>query len=180
MERERRMWRSLCSVFAVALAAIALAGCGGSGDSASSSTFAANAGESTSSAGSSGSSALGSQLVTSADAICKRLNAELALDEPKSLSTREVARYAPQRAAEERAAVAKLSRLTPPPAGAHEWAQILSYRRTLAAELALLGRAAQTKNIKAMNTLANTKKRVHEELLAVAKHAGFKYCQQVR
>ena len=155
------------------LGAIALAGCGGSSSGAGSR-------EGSSSASSTpGSSLARSAFIARADAICKRLNAEIAKVKPKSRSLPEIARVAPIHAAVEQAAVSELSQLTPPASIAREWQQLVSYRRALATELAKLGRDAKTMSSASIRALTASKLRVHKQLLAAGAQAGFKDCPQV-
>jgi hypothetical protein len=157
-----------CSIAALTVAAVlASAGCAGSSKS-----------ESTGSGSSSASAAI-ARLIATADAICQRLDARLASATPVHLDSRTIARSAPQNAALERAAVTELAKLGPPASLAEDWKQIIAYRRTLADELAALGRFAKANDTRAIKALAVTKKRVHEKLFVLAAHDGFRVCSQV-
>jgi hypothetical protein len=153
------------ALFAVALLTV---GCGSGGGSGSSSEPVA-----------SGSSSSSSQLIAKADAICRRLNTELARLESKGLSTSEIAGAVPAHVTLERAALQELSKLTPPAALAGDWRQVIADRQTLAEELVELGRVARTNDAARIRALAVSKKRTHGALHATATRAGFKDCSQV-
>ncbi len=119
------------------------------------------------------------QLIGMADTICKRLDTKLATVNPANLSAGEIARFAPPRAVLERTALAELSKLTPPASIARDWGQVIAYRRTLMEELFKLGRYAKIDDTSGIRALAVSKKRVHQQLLAVATRDGFKYCSGV-
>lgn len=118
-------------------------------------------------------------MIDAADAICQQLNADFAASKPASQSIAEIIRLAPTRAALERQAVAKLTKLAPPPSIAPAWRKIIGYRRTLASELAALGQQAKRKDVVAIQALGVSKERVHRELLAVGAATGFKSCARV-
>jgi hypothetical protein len=120
-----------------------------------------------------------SELIARADAICLRLNNELAATAAKSVGMREIARVSPRHAALEQTAVMELSKLTPPASIARDWRQIVAYRQTLAEELALLGRYAKVKNARSVRALAVSKKHLHRQLTTVATRDGFKRCSRL-
>jgi hypothetical protein len=140
------------------------AGCGGSAAKAPSLT----------------SSSAGRTLVASADGICRRLNSRLAASEPASHSKPAgFARNAFAHAALERQTLTELSRLSPPPAFAGDWARLLAYRRTLAAELVASGHEWAVYDKKSLLKLATAKARVHVEMFQLAHKAGFTACALV-
>ena len=148
-----------------------LTGCGGS-----SRVMATGAAASTRPSGSSAAS----QLIARADAVCKRLNNEIAATPPGMQdSPLKLSRNALQHAALERKAVSDLSRLTPPASLAHDWAQILADTRRLAAELTTLGRYWKLDEKQRISALGASKKHIHTELSAIASHDGFKDCSHV-
>jgi hypothetical protein len=156
------------SIAALTLAVLlAAAGCGGSSKSEAPGS------------GSSVTSVATARLIATADAICERLDARLARTTPVHLDSRTIARSAPQNAALERAALTELGKLAPPASLADDWKQIIAYRRTLADELARLGRYAKANDTRAVKALAVSKKRVHEKLFALAARDGFRVCSQV-
>lgn len=120
-----------------------------------------------------------SQLIARADAICRRLNAQIKANKQSSLRLNEIARFAPRNAALEATALKELSKLTPPASIARDWHQVIAYRRTLMEELVKLGRYAKANNARAIHKLAASKKRVHQKLLATATRNGFKDCPQI-
>jgi hypothetical protein len=157
----------------LAAGALALGGCGGASSSARSSEGF------TSASPASGSSLSRSAFIARADAICKRLNAEMAKVKAKSTSLPEITRVAPVHAALEQGAVSELGQLVPPSSIAREWQQIVAYRRTLAAELVKLGKDAKAKDSAGVKALTASKRSVHKQLLAAGAQAGFKDCPQV-
>lgn len=166
--RSRQRVSRVCAFAAAAVVvSLAAAGCGGSGQAQRASRSP------------SGDSAAAAELIAGADAICKRLDTELAAATPTHLDIKEIARSAPGNAALERIAVSELARLTAPPSLARDWSQILALRRTLADELASLGRYAKANDVEAVATLGASKKRVHERLFKLATRDGFHYCSQV-
>ncbi len=119
------------------------------------------------------------QLVAKADAICQRMNNEFAADEPKSQDVAETARLTPQRAVLEQRVVAELSELKPPATIAGQLRRIISARRTLAQELAEVGRDAKNNDTAAVRKLATSKAKLHHELRTFATNAGFNVCGRV-
>jgi hypothetical protein len=145
----------------VLVAAVLLAGCGAA------------------SSGPQGQSPAQAELIAKADAICRRLNVEIATTKPKHLGVHEIARLSPVRANLEQATVKDLSKLTPPASIADNWRQLIGYRRRLAEELAKLGRSAKAHDVAAIKALTSSKLRVHRQLLIVGRHSGFKACALV-
>ena len=117
--------------------------------------------------------------VARADAICQRLNTEIAKVKAKSTSLSEIERLAPGHAALELSAATELATLSPPAVLAGQWRQLVAYRRTLAQELQLLATVAKAKDLARVKALAVSKLSVHKKLFAVGNQAGFKYCSQV-
>jgi hypothetical protein len=158
-----------------ALLLLAVAGCGGSSGSAQ------PAGSARAAAGSaaSGSALTRSGFVLRADAICQRLNVEILKVKPKSASLREIQRFAPAHAALEQSSADELGKLNPPTSIAHEWQQIVAYRRILAEELRTLGRDAHANDVAGIRALGAAKLRVHKQLLVAGKRAGFEHCSLV-
>jgi hypothetical protein len=181
--RERTRIRACGSLIFVAVAPFA-AGCGG-GASASSPTSTKPTTEATTATATSSTSQTRStgvsrtQLIASADRICKRLDAELVAVKPRSASFPEIVRIVPGRAAAEQRAVAELSKLLPPVSLARDWRLIIHYRRTLASELVSLVRAAQHNDAVQIKRLSVSKERMRRSLLRTAEHAGFRDCGQL-
>jgi hypothetical protein len=169
-----RRYRRHVTVLVAALAIPLLVGaCGGSGRPAvSGSPAGANA-----SAKHSAQSAVDARLIASADPICRRFNKQL-ISAARSESSN-IAREAPRNAAIELQAVGALSKLSPPASLAHDWTQMLAYRRTLAQELVVLARDAQAGNAAGMRALGVSKKRVRQKLTQLAARDGFNDCTSV-
>jgi tripartite-type tricarboxylate transporter receptor subunit TctC len=115
-------------------------------------------------------------MVAQAEAICSRMNQRFDAEGKPGVTVGDIARITPHRAVVEAQTVRELKALTPPAQLAHDWRQIVSYRQTLALELAQLGHAAKAKDTRAIVALAATKKRVHAKLGAIAKQAGLGEC----
>jgi hypothetical protein len=173
----------MCVSFVLMAAVLAVGACGGgSGDPKSRQTLSlGHAGLAGAlhfgASGASGAAGLPqSPFIARADAICRGLDSRLAAVKPASLRVPEIARFAPPRAALEKTAVTELSRLTPPRSIARDWRLMITYRRTLAEELAKLGQNAKVGDARGIQALAVSKKRVHQKLFTVATREGFKYC----
>jgi hypothetical protein len=119
------------------------------------------------------------QLIAKADAICRRMNDEFAADEPRDQGVTETARITPHRAVLEQRVVSELDELKPPRAFAGQLQRVISTRRTLAEELAAVGRDAKAGDTAAVRKLAASKAKLHHELRAFATAAGFKVCGRV-
>jgi hypothetical protein len=173
----RRALTPVLTAVAVAVAlALAAAGCGGSGSGDAS----GSAGGSGTTGGSAGTGSSRAGLVAAADAICRRVNNELAASQKqqKNLEPKEIVRFAPRNAALELKALVELHKLTPPASVAAQWGQILAYKRALAKELAQLGRDASSNDSAGIEALATSKRALHAKLLATASRLGFKECAQ--
>jgi hypothetical protein len=107
------------------------------------------------------------------------MNDEFASAEPKDQSIAETAQITPHRAVIEQRVVTELGKLKPPSTIAHQFHRIISDRRTLARELAEVGREAQTRDAASVRKLAASKAKLHHELRAFATQAGFKVCGRV-
>ncbi|HSZ04154.1 MAG TPA: hypothetical protein VK778_03015 [Solirubrobacteraceae bacterium] len=156
----RRVAGALCAL------AIALAGAGCGGGSTGTGTAAGQPRPAHAS----------SPLLAKADAICDALNRRLADVHVANTDDHELARVAPVSAFLEEQAIRELSILTPPASLAHDWRQMMGYRRTLARELTQLGHAAKAKDEHRVQSLIASKKLVHHELEVLATHAGLVAC----
>jgi hypothetical protein len=163
----------VCSWLAVIVTALVLPGCGGSSKPAPSNVAIAGATTSTESSPSD------SSAITRADAICERLDAELAAKPAKSVSVKEIETITPQNAALEQKAVNELAKLTAPKAIEREWQQVIAYRRSLASALIQLAQAAKAGDTASIKRLGQAKERVRKKLLEVGEHAGFTHCQEL-
>jgi hypothetical protein len=119
------------------------------------------------------------RFVSTADAVCRRLDAELKPVIPKGLEVKEIASLAPRGARLERAATTELARLVPPAGLSRDWRKIMSYREMLESDLANAGSAAKSGNVPAVAFALNSKLTPHRLLLAVATRDGFGYCKTV-
>ncbi len=162
------------------IATVLLAGCGETeapapppAPSALSATQTATA-----AAASSDPAAAASQLVAQADAICRRLNEQLAASS-RHIEASGIARAAARHAALERRSAAELARLRPPASLAADWRRIVLYRETSAEELVAFVRAVQAKDARATSTFAASKRRVHQSLSALATKDGFTDCARI-
>jgi hypothetical protein len=185
MDRCSRARTWIGFALAALLLTVVLVGCGGGSSTAAPSSKAATvarspSGTQTSTVGrqtSAPKAALSRhQLAVKAEAICTHLELELVVAVPKSANMTEIVRVVPGRAASEQRAVQQLRELTPPASLAHDWRLIISYRQTLANELAALAKAAKQKDSAAIKKLGVSKKQEHSLLLAAAKRAGLYKC----
>lgn len=165
--------------------ALGLGGCGGGSNSSDVNSAGATPGATTktsgptTSQGQSSSSDQQANLTASAEAICRRLNAQLAADKPANQSLSEIVRVTPTHVALELRNVDELSKLTAPASLAGTWQRIISYRRKLAEELGELDRAAKANDLAGIQALGASKQRVHHQLAALAGQAGFTACATV-
>jgi hypothetical protein len=177
-----RRFRSLSSKpkisGAVILATMALAGCGGG---SSPSAQVPSGSDPQASGTSAAQNNIPKPFFAEAEAICGRLNTELAKRVPqkKKLSRREVAAIAPIDAKLESAAVGELRRLTPTPAVSGTWLQIVLFRSALATQIEELGAAVAHGEARKIATLGKHKEAVHKSLSRIAGKAGFKECARV-
>jgi hypothetical protein len=116
------------------------------------------------------------QLISQADAICKRVNAKLKAS--KISSKQDIARVVPQLAAYEQQALADLGKLVPPASMANDWKTIVAGAQTLADNTAKLGEYAKENKLKAARGLITTSEKVQRQVQATAKRDGFKECSE--
>jgi len=116
------------------------------------------------------------QLISQADAICKRVNAKLKVS--KINSKQDIARVVPQLATYEQQALADLGKLVPPASMANDWKTIVAGAQTLADNTAKLGEYAKENKLKAARGLVSTSEKVQQQVQATAKRDGFKECSQ--
>jgi hypothetical protein len=118
-------------------------------------------------------------MITAAEAICKRLNVEVASVKPNGSGIKEIARIVPRNAALEQEALAELAKLTPPASLVHAWRQILELRRRLVAELVKLAQAASRNDTRRVLEITGSKRQTHQKLRAAATREGFTECAQI-
>lgn len=151
---------------ALAAMAIAIAGCGGSAGKAGSSQTAASGGD-----------AATAQLVAKADRICLGLNRELEAAKSVIRSQADIVRIAPRRVALEGKALSRLSALTPPPAIANDYEQLLVARRTLMEDTSKLAAYAVAKH--AQTDLFAASAGMVRNMATIAQRDGYSDCGRV-
>jgi hypothetical protein len=112
--------------------------------------------------------------ISKGEAICSRLNAELAADSVKS--QREFGRALPQAAADERAEAIELAALVPPKIEAAGWQQFLTSTQQWSENSAKLGEAARAGIFNTSLPLFRETEKLHAYLTAIVRHDGFKEC----
>jgi hypothetical protein len=113
-------------------------------------------------------------LIAQADTICRRIN-------QKRLSTTVAARQTfvnglTPLATYEQAAVAQMRKLTPPASMAKDWSQITSGAQAIADVLTASVAYAKAGKLKEAEPLSIKLEKATQQMLAAAKHAGFKDC----
>jgi len=118
-------------------------------------------------------------LIVRADAICKRLNAELDRTKNNISSQQDIVRIAPRRAAVEQTALTELGGLTPPNSMAADYQQMLATRQTLIEDIKKLGEDAATNNSGAESAVYSASTPLVHQMAAMALRDGFKYCGEL-
>lgn len=125
------------------------------------------------------------RFVSTAEAICKRLNARLKNANAKlpkktgQLTISEIIKGAPGNALMEAETLTQLRRLRPPPALAASWREVIKVRLELEKEVARLGPTAKGGGEKAVKQLGVLKEEAHKQLREVAARASLNECGQV-
>jgi len=119
------------------------------------------------------------QLATRGVAICKRLNTEIEIGKVSNLSSTNLARIATRRVAFERAALAELSKLTPPVSIESAWRQFLTLRATVVEDLEKLKDDALANNTAGQKEVLISSATIEQRMLAPAKRSGVKTCAYV-
>jgi hypothetical protein len=168
-------------MLALAATTFAASGCGSSSKESSKPTSNEAAQSTTAAAPASPSIKLASgkplteaQWIVKGDAICARLNAQLAANPVQKTKT--FAIVLPQAAAEERAAALAMAKLVPPSSKTADWQAIVAKTQQWAENSATLGRAAQTGTLNLQNPLVQQTTKVRSEAMRIAKRNGFKRC----
>jgi hypothetical protein len=162
------------------------AGCGGGGSTATSTRAGTPTTATTSSAPTTSSTPLPrgplsrAELVAQADAICKRVNAEIQLQKSQSRGRQETERLAQHNLTVERTALTSLAKLHSTKSVEPGWRRVLSDRRTLEDELGELVDNLRRNDQKAINALALTKQLAHTTLQEDATRIGLKDCAVVK
>lgn len=177
---------------ALALTAVILtaAGCGGSSKTTSTETSAAATAPTTSTTGAttqatatvaakpaSGKPLTRAEWISKGDAICAHLNTQLDATPIKTVA--EFARVLPQAVLYERAALAQLSTLVPPPSEASNWRHILTNVAEWANDSAKVGVEAQSSNFSLTSPAMRATRVYHEGFAHLSKRSGFKQCSVV-
>ena len=177
-------------VLVLVVTVLSIAGCGGSGKASSNSVSSTDAGSTSAGATSASTTTPGttaiasgtplsrSRLIAKADAICQRLSAELSAS-PTISTKQELIAAASRRTALEQAALAELSKLTPPGSMAHDYQQLLAGRQTVIEDLKKLGEDTATGNTRAEDAVYASSASVIRQMAATAQRNGFKYCAKL-
>jgi hypothetical protein len=118
------------------------------------------------------------QLLSKADATCRRINSELSAVNAKSSESS--AHAISVLVSYEQKGLAELSKLIPPASMASDWKAILAGAQTVANDtLKLLERVNVEKDPKAVHSLLVETSKVQEHVLAITQRDGFKDCAQL-
>jgi hypothetical protein len=176
------MLRTRLTALALVATALAASGCGSSAKSSTqttSSSLATSSTQATSPPTTQTPAQSGpltrATLIAKADEICRRINAKRGTI--KITSMQDFVRYLLPLATEERAELAELRRLTPPPSMASDWRAILAGNRTIAADYAKIAEYVRANNeIRGVHGLFAVTARAQARITATARRAGFKDC----
>ncbi len=146
-------------------AAILMAGCGGSTSSGASGKPLSAAAPTRAS------------LVTAADAVCRRLNRELAGD--NIATVQDIVRVVGRRAAREQRALDELGRLAVPVSLAPQWQQILASRRAIIESIIKVGQVVRTGKVHGMEPILTKSADIARRMRTTAQRAGFSDCATV-
>ncbi len=155
----RRSLSKRVSTVALLIAALSVAGCG--------------AGNGTTAAGQSP-----AKFVASADAICTRLNSEIAEEAPNNAGMTEVAHVASRHALTEQAILSELGKLVPPVSLAHGWKQLVAYRQQRVENLKSLAKYAASNDVRGVSSVAKTGEGLLARLRAAANGVGSRACAE--
>ena len=155
------MSRPQLAALALAATTLAVSGCGSS-KTASTGVSTSTAPTSTTAAGTTaaatatvkitpGKHLTRAEVIADAGAICKRIKARHALE--KLATQQDFVREIPRFASYQQAALAELSKLTPPASMAHEWGQFVAAAHTLAGDTTRLGEYAKARHFAAMGPI---------------------------
>ncbi len=118
-----------------------------------------------------------SEWIKKGEAVCSKLNAQLAANTAKSTS--EFARILPQAAAYEHTELVTLAKLIPPASMALDWRQFLTETKEWSENSLKIAQATPPGQFKIDTPLAVATKNIHEHLAAIARRDGFKECALV-
>jgi hypothetical protein len=149
-------------------------GCGGSAESASKSTHTTESANLAKNSTNSGTALTKTELITKADRICQRVNAQVA---PFHGSTPQYfGRVAPQIAGYEQTAIGSLSKLIPPTSMESDWKQMLQDQQTITQHTLKFGQYAKVNDSSGMRAELSILKGAQRDLLVTAKRNGFQVC----
>lgn len=112
--------------------------------------------------------------IASGDAICARANKKVSANHVRH--TADYGRILPQIAIYYKAESTELSKLVPPASMTGDWTQIVNDLQILGEHLGRVGQYVQENNLEAARPLFHTALNIQKQLIAVAKHDGFKRC----
>jgi hypothetical protein len=164
------------------IATVAIAGCGGDSKAqlATSTPAATVSAEPTTTPASSETlSPSPGKMISSAELICKRLDTELKSARTTVTSFRALALPARSLATLEDQAIRELDALRAPARIVGDWREMMVYRRTVAANLREIARAAQHEERGVVESASISTASAERGLLATARRAGFKYCSRI-
>jgi hypothetical protein len=137
-----------------------------------------------SSTGSSTSAGSRAELVAQADPICEQVAAERtaankALEKVAHSTTKELqvlARLAPPIGVREQQAVARLRTLSAPSSLSADWQQVLTGMQQLAEDTTKIAADAKVGNLKHVEAVTASGRKLRQKLTTLAAHFGFVYC----
>jgi hypothetical protein len=175
------------AVLVLSALTFAVCGCGGStattatttttsgngSASVGNTTTTATNGATTTAASGTSTSASRTVLITNANAICKRLHAQLRAFSAQKQGVEQIYAHA---ATDEQAALVKLHKLNVPAELSTDWNQVLNAMGTLAADSAKYAEDAKTKHMGAASSLSTSYGPIKRPAVAVAVHDGLTEC----
>jgi hypothetical protein len=172
------MWhiRPAALMLTISVVAVAVAGCGGSSRSAPLVRSAPRGSSTTATTAGRRAPLTRAELIARGDVICGRINAFISANPYRT--PQDFPRIAPRLAAYEQAADLDLDKLVPPRSLAADWARILADARFLAVQTAKLGKAVEERGLSAVPPMISATQPIQLQMLAIAKHDGFKICSR--
>jgi ABC-type transport system substrate-binding protein len=182
------MLRTQFAAMTLAMTALAASGCGGSSKSGSTTTAVATSTATTAVTTplppvtavkvATGTPLAHAQFIAKADAICARANVKRATINVVNKS--EYARELPQAAIYDATETDELSKLVPPAALAHDWAQIVGDFRLFTEYTDTVARYAQANKLNAGVSVIQTAERIHRRLAKIAARDGLTHCARFK
>jgi hypothetical protein len=119
------------------------------------------------------------QLLTKADATCRRINNKLSAGN-SAKTPQQISHAASELVSYEQKGLAELSKLIPPASMASDWKAIIAGAQTLADDtVKIVERVKVEKDLKGAHALLAETSRVQERTVAIAKRDGFTDCSQL-